>query len=203
MSDAAYGAEARGGSIGTQREKASVVGVSPPPGSGAARTDAIDHLVAELFRAHRVALVRVAVLLVGDTPTAEDVVQEAFVGLYRARRRLTSTDKALAYVRASVVNGCRSVHRARSRARLRRVQHVPPAWSAEAAVLAREESRTTLQAFSRLPGRAREVLALRYYLDLSDAEIAEALGVTKSTVSSTASRALTTLAADMKQEENR
>jgi len=67
-------------------------------------------------------------------------------------------------------------------------------------VLAREESKITLQAFSRLPDRAREVLALRYYLDLTDAEIAQALGVSKSTVSSTASRALATLEADIKGE---
>ncbi len=59
---------------------------------------------------------------------------------------------------------------------------------------------TTLQAFSRLSGRSREVLALRYYLDLTDAEIAEALGVSKSTVSSTASRALSTLAAEIKED---
>lgn len=201
MTDAACGAEARRGSIGTQSKKPPAGGVAPP-GLAAADPDATNQLVAELFREHRVALVRVAVLLVGDTPTAEDVVQEAFIGLYRAARRLRSSDKALAYVRASVVNGCRSVHRARNRALLRRVQHVPPVWSAEAAVLAREESQTTLQAFSRLSGRAREVLALRYYLDLTDAEIAGALGVTKSTVSSTASRALITLAAEIKKGDS-
>jgi DNA-directed RNA polymerase specialized sigma24 family protein len=83
-----------------------------------------DRLVADLFREHHVALVRVALLLVGDRATAEDVVQEAFVGLFGAAGRLTSPDKALPYLRASVVNGCRSVHRARSRALLRRVHHV-------------------------------------------------------------------------------
>ncbi len=190
--------DARRGSIGAQAESPLTAAAAPP--ASAARADAVDELVAELFRTHRLALVRVAVLLVGDTPTAEDVVQEAFIGLFRSARRLTSADKALAYVRASVVNGCRSVHRARSRALLRRIQHVPPVWSAEAAVLAREESITTLQAFSRLSGRSREVLALRYYLDLTDAEIAEALGVSKSTVSSTASRALSTLAAEIKED---
>jgi RNA polymerase sigma factor (sigma-70 family) len=192
MSHAAHGADAHRGGIGTQAQRSSGGSAAPPS------ADAVDHLVAELFSTHRLALVRVAVLLVGDTATAEDVVQEAFIGLYRGARRLTSADKALAYVRASVVNGCRSVHRARGRALLRRVQHDPPVWSAEAAVLAREESKTMLQAFSQLSGRAREVLALRYYLDLTDAEIAESLGVTKSTVSSTASRALTALAGEIK-----
>jgi RNA polymerase sigma factor (sigma-70 family) len=202
MKDATYGADARRGSLGTAAERSSMGDVNLPAAPGSARADAVDYLVAELFRTHRLALVRVALLLVGDTPTAEDVVQEAFIGLYRAARRLTSTDKALAYVRTSVVNGCRSVHRARSRALLRQVQYVPPVWSAEAAVLAREESKTTLQAFSRLAGRAREVLALRYYLELTDAEIAEALGVSKSTVSSTASRALATLGTEIRGMNN-
>jgi RNA polymerase sigma factor (sigma-70 family) len=199
MSHATSGDDARRGGIGTQADHPSS-GSASPPAAGTTGAKAVDHMVVELFLAHRLALVRVAVLLVGDTATAEDVVQDAFIGLYRSAGRLTSADKALAYVRASVLNGCRSVHRARSRARLRRVQHVPPVWSAEAAVLAREESKTTLQAFSRLSARAREVLALRYYLDLTDAEIADALGVSKSTVSSTASRALTTLAVEIKEE---
>jgi RNA polymerase sigma factor (sigma-70 family) len=193
MSEVVFGAEAREGSAGPPGEPRA----DPAGGTAMTRTEMADRLVAELFRAHRAALVRVAVLLVGDTPTAEDVVQEAFIGLYRAQRRPTGTENALAYVRASVVNGCRSVHRTRSRALRRAVQYAPPVWSAEAAVLAREESRATLQAFSKLPGRAREVLALRYYLDLPDAEIATTLGISKSTVSSTASRALSALAAEM------
>ena len=105
-----------------------------------------------------------------------------------------------AYLRASVVNGCRSVHRARQRAFARPVHHAPAVWSAESAALAREESRQAMQAVSRLPARAREVLALRYYLDLPDAEIAAALGISRSSVSSTASRALAVLARELKGE---
>lgn len=156
--------------------------------------------VAGLYEAHGLALVRTAMMLVGDKPTAEDVVQDAFIGLYRALPRLRSSDKALAYLRASVVNGCRSVHRARQRALARPVQHAPAVWSAESAAMAREESRLTMQAIARLPGRAREVLALRYYLDLPDAEIAAALGISRSSVSSTASRALASLARELQGE---
>ena len=165
-------------------------------GPGAAATGPVDagQLVAELYRAHGLALVRTAVLLVGDRPTAEDVVQDAFAGLYRMSHRLSSPDKALAYLRVSVVNGCRSVHRSR-RARFGRAsQHEPAVWSAEAAVIAREDSRLVLQAVARLPRRSREVLGLRYYLGLADTEIAEVLGVSRGTVSSTASRALAALA---------
>jgi RNA polymerase sigma-70 factor (sigma-E family) len=174
-----------------------------PPGIGLLREQhrpAPADVVADLYQTHNLALVRTAVMLVGDKPTAEDVVQDAFIGLYRAVPRLSSPDKALAYLRASVVNGCRSVHRARQRAFARPVQHAPAVWSAESAAMASEDGRLTMQAVSRLPARAREVLALRYYLDLPDAEIAVALGISRGSVSSTASRALAVLARELKGE---
>jgi RNA polymerase sigma-70 factor (sigma-E family) len=157
-------------------------------------------MVAGLYRAHGMALIRMALLLTGDQATAEDVVQDAFLGFHRARPGLRDQDKALSYLRASVVNGCRSVHRARRRARLRRVEHDPPVWSAESAVMAEQDRREVLAAVARLPVRAREVLALRYYLDLPYEEIAATLGVSKGTVSSTISRALAALSRDLKEE---
>jgi RNA polymerase sigma-70 factor (sigma-E family) len=157
-------------------------------------------VVDELFRAHAVALVRVAMLLVGDQQSAEDVVQDAFFGLYRALPRLRDRSKALPYLRASVINGSRSVLRARKRAVLRGVHHEPPVWSAESAAMAGEDRKALLAAVARLPRRAREVLALRYYLDLADHEIAAALGVSRATVSSTASRALAALGRELKEE---
>jgi RNA polymerase sigma-70 factor (sigma-E family) len=167
---------------------------------GAGPETSADQLVGELYRAHGLALVRIAMLLVGDKPTAEDVVQDAFAGLYRMSDRLRDPDKALAYLRVSVVNGCRSVHRAR-RVRFRHVSPPEPAvWSAEALVMAKEDSRLMLQAVARLPRRSREVLGLRYYLDLADTEIAETLGVSRGTVSATASRALAALARQLREE---
>jgi len=186
-------ASSPGGRVGAAAENRS----EPVP------SEATDRFVAELYERHRLALVSTALVLVGDRPTAEDVVQDAFAGLYRAVPRLASPDKALAYVRASVINGCRMVHRSRSRAmRLhsRFRQEGPPVWSAESAVLDREESRLALQAVARLRGRPREVLAPRYLLDMSDAEIAGALSVSKATVSSTASRALAALARDLREQ---
>jgi len=195
MTDSPPGTDPRGGGIGVQAAGLPVVGLLRRQ-QRAVPAD----VVADLYQVHGLALVRTALMLVGDKPTAEDVVQDAFIGLYRAMPRLRSDDKALAYVRASVVNGCRSVHRARQRALARPVQHAPAVWSAESAAMAREENRLTLQAVSRLPRRAREVLALRYYLDLPDAEIAAALGVSRGSVSSTASRALAVLARELKGE---
>lgn len=195
MTDSAQGADPRGVGIGVQ--------AAGLPGMDLLREQqrpAPAEVVAGLYQAHGLALVRTATILVGDKPTAEDVVQDAFIGLYRALPRLRESDKALAYLRASVVNGCRSVHRARQRAFARPVHHAPAVWSAESAALAREESRQAMQAVSRLPARAREVLALRYYLDLPDTEIAAALGISRSSVSSTASRALAVLARELKGE---
>jgi RNA polymerase sigma factor (sigma-70 family) len=173
---------------------------SPAQRDSTAWSSAIaDELIADLYKAHGLALIRVALMLIGDRPTAEDVVQDAFMGLHRNLRRLSSADKAHAYLRASVVNGCRSVHRRRATSR-RHAQHEPPVWSAESAVMAREDSRLALQAASRLPSRAREVLAFRYHLDMPDREIAAALGVSRGTVFSTASRALAWLAQTLRDE---
>ena len=152
-------------------------------------------LVDELYRGHALRLTRMALLLVGDRPSAEDVVQEAFLGLFRGLGRLSDPGRAMAYLRVSVLNGCRSVLRARKRARLRgEAADYPAVWSAESAVLAGEERREVLAAVARLPRRQREVLVLRYFLGLSDSEIAADLGVSRGTVVSTASRALAALA---------
>jgi len=172
----------------------------PAAADPAAADTAGGDLVDDLFRAHAVALVRVAMLLLGDQPSAEDVVQDAFFGLYRSLPRLRDRSKALPYLRASVINGSRSVLRARKRAVLRGVHHEPPVWSAESAAMAGEDRKALLAAVARLPRRAREVLALRYYLDLADHEIAAALGVSRATVSSTASRALAALGRELQEE---
>jgi RNA polymerase sigma-70 factor (sigma-E family) len=170
------------------------------PDSGHPDGAATDDVLAALFRAHGLSLVRMALMLTGDQATAEDVVQDAFLRFHRAMPGLRDQDKALSYLRTSVLNGCRSVHRARKRALLRRVEHDPPVWSAESAVMAEHDRREVLAAVARLPVRAREVLALRYYLDLPYEEIAATLGITKGTVSSTISRALAALSRDLRED---
>jgi RNA polymerase sigma-70 factor (sigma-E family) len=170
------------------------------PISVATPADSPADVLADLYRTHGVGLVRLALLLVGDRGTAEDVVQDVFARLHGGGARLRDPDKAVPYLRVSVLNGCRSVLRARRRAHLLRVPHEPPVWSAEAAVLAGEERRAVLAAVARLPGRQREVLVLRYYLGLSDHEIAAALQVSRGTVSSSASRALGTLGRQLREE---
>jgi len=147
--------------------------------------------VTALYQAHALGLIRLAVVMLGDRPAAEDVVQEAFCGLYRRWHKLSDTEKALSYVRSSVINGCRSSLRRRRRPADLRWE--PPGESAESAVLVSEEHRQVLAAMRRLPGRQREALVLRFYLDLGEEEIAASMRVTRGTVKSTTSRALTAL----------
>jgi RNA polymerase sigma factor (sigma-70 family) len=192
MTDAAARRDPRGGGVATQAATTEQPDAPPQSPDGG-------EAVAQLYRMHALALVRFALTLVGDRATAEDVVQEAFAGLQRSLDQLADPGRSLAYLRVCVVNGARSVHRSRRRALRRPVHHDPPVWSAESAAMAREDSRQALQAVAALPRRAREILAMRYYLDMPDSEIAAALGVSRGTVSSTASRALRTLARQLKE----
>jgi RNA polymerase sigma factor (sigma-70 family) len=159
--------------------------------------------VDDLYRAHALRLIRFALMLVGDQTTAEDVVQEAFLGLYRGWHRVRDPGNVLGYLRTAVLNGCRTVQRSRGRARLLRVPHDPPVWSAEAAAMDGEDRRAVLAADAALSLRQREVLALKYYLDLGEQEIAGLLWVSRGTVSATASRALAAVAKELRREEQR
>lgn len=147
----------------------------------------------DLYRQHRMRLVRLALLLVDEPATAEDVVQEAFTGLHRNWSNLRDAQAAVGYLRTAVVNGSRSVLRRRKTARDYTPPHVANARSAESLAMLTAEHQAVVAALSQLPPRQREVLVLRYYGDLSEAEIAEATGISKGTVKSTASRALDAL----------
>ena len=159
--------------------------------------------VTELFTEHHLGLVRLALLMVGDLATAEDVVQDAFCGLYRNWSRLADQAKALPYVRSSVLNGCRTALRRRPVARLAggpgdggaepAALIAAAVASAEAAVLSVERRREVMTALRALPDRQREVLVLRFYLDLPDTDIARDMGISPGTVRSTAYRALAAL----------
>jgi len=154
--------------------------------------------VGALYRATALDLIRLAYVMLGDRPSAEDVVQEAFCSLYRRWDRLSEADSAIYYVRASVLNGCRSVLRHRA-VRRRGLAGQPPAASAEAVVLGGQEREEVIRALVRLPHRQRETLVLRFYSDLSDEEIARVMGIRQSTVRSTAHRALEALGRALKE----
>jgi RNA polymerase sigma-70 factor (sigma-E family) len=162
---------------------------------------ALDHAAAAvtaLYRETALSFIRLAYVMLSDRQGAEDVVQEAFCNLYRRWDDLADADKARDYVRTSVLNGCRSVLRRRA-VRNRRVIYELPSASAEAAVLGGEERDEVTRAVDRLPRRQREVLVLRFYLDVTDEEIAKLLGVAPSTVRSTIHRALESLGRTLKE----
>jgi len=154
--------------------------------------------VAALYEAHALALIRLAYITLGDQQTAEDVVQDAFSGLYRAWHRLPDRANLLGYLRVSVVNGCRTAHR---RARRKPAALAEPdGASAESVVLAGEERRATVAALKRLPPRQREAIVLRYYAGLPEQEIARVMGVTRGTVKSTTARGMATLGRILREE---
>ena len=147
----------------------------------------------DLYRQHRMRLVRLAILLVDEPATAEDVVQEAFTGLHRHWAGLRDEAAALGYLRTAVVNGSRSVLRRRKTARGYVPPHQANARSAESLAMLTTEHQSVVAALGQLPPRQREVLVLRYYGGMSEAEIATATGVSRGTVKSSASRALDAL----------
>jgi RNA polymerase sigma-70 factor (sigma-E family) len=150
--------------------------------------------VGELYREHALGLIRLAMLMVGDAPTAEDVVQEAFLGLHSKQNGLREPAAALGYLRSTVLNRCRSVLRRRVVARRFRQPYQPPASSAEDRAIDEQDRRKVLAAIGRLSRRQREILALRFYCDLPEEQIARTLKISRGTVSATTSRALTALA---------
>ncbi|MDV6011170.1 SigE family RNA polymerase sigma factor [Haloechinothrix sp. LS1_15] len=153
----------------------------------------------DLYRKHRMQLVRLAVLLVDDQGVAEDVVQESFAGLYRRWSQLRDSAAALGYLRSAVVNRSRSVLRKRKTAREYVAPHGVTSRSAESIAMLSSEHQAVVDALAALPRRQREVLVLRYYGGLSEAEISEATGISRGTVKSTASRALEALQRTMQQ----
>lgn len=146
-----------------------------------------------LYRQHRDGLLRLAFLLVGDAATAEDVVQDVFVGLHQRWSTLRDPALGLTYARSAVLNRSRSVLRRRVTARRHMIREGEPAWSAESVVLLGEQRREVLVALSRIAPRQREVLVLRYWLELSEREIADALAISVGSVKSAASRGLDAL----------
>jgi RNA polymerase sigma factor (sigma-70 family) len=170
--------------------EASLGGEDPPPPLE----------LTDLFRRHHAALVRLAALLVHDVPTAEDVTQDVFAAIQsRPAGTRLQPGSELTYLRACVINRCRSVYRHRALVRraaggrnLTALDTVQA--SAEDEAIRAEERQQVLSALAGLPARRREVLVLRYYLGMSEAQIAATLGISQGTVKSTAARAIAALA---------
>ncbi|WP_345964124.1 SigE family RNA polymerase sigma factor [Streptomyces sp. BRB040] len=181
-------ADGRAGAVPVPVPLPPVLDVGSGSGSGCEDIDS-------LYHHRRLELVRLAVLLVDDVPTAEDVVQDAFTAVYRRYGpRLAGLDNPEGYLRRCVVNAARSVLRRRRTVRSYVPPRTTPAPPPEEEVLLREEHREVLDALRRLTPRQRQVIVLRYWSNLSEVEIADTLGLSRGTVKSTASRGLAALA---------
>ena len=142
---------------------------------------------ASYLAARQAAMLRTAYLLVGDSATAEDVVQTAFAKLYLAWDKVRDRGAMDAYVRRIVVNECHSLRRRPWHRREITTDTLPETAAPEADAT---DAAEVWRWVATLPPRQRAVIVLRYYEQLSEAEIAAALGISEGTVKSQASRAL-------------
>ena len=156
--------------------------------------------VTEIYTGHYNQLVRLAVLLVHDVQTAEEVVQDAFEAMHLAWRRLRDSEKALSYLRQTVVNRSRSVLRHRKVVDMHAPKPAPDEPSAEHGALALLERSAVAAALRSLPLRQREAIVLRYYADFSEADIAAAMGISRGAVKSHTARAMAALKSILEQE---
>ncbi|SFC57435.1 RNA polymerase sigma-70 factor, sigma-E family [Streptomyces aidingensis] len=180
--------------------------IAPLPASGASRVRAhgedaeeamaegttVDHLT-ETYQEHYRSLLGLAALLLDDPASCEDVVQEAFIRVHSARRRVRSREKTLAYLRQTVVNLSRSTLRRRILGLKLLTKPMPDMASAEEGAYEQLERADLIQAMRGLQRRQREVLVLRYFADMSEAEVARTLGISAGSVKAYGSRGIAAL----------
>jgi RNA polymerase sigma-70 factor (sigma-E family) len=169
------------------------------PAPGAAEWD-VDRAVSALYKEHYRALVRLAALLVRDVATAEEVVQDSFVAMHGGWGRIRDTDKALSYLRQTVVNRSRTVLRHRAVVDRNAPAAPPDMRSAEHGAITLLERSAVVAALRTLPPRQREALVLRYYGNLSEAQIAGAMGISQGAVKSHTARAMIALRTVLEQQ---
>ena len=156
--------------------------------------------VTAIYSTHYRSLVRLAVLLVRDVATAEEVVQDSFIAMHGAWRRLRDSDKALSYLRQSVVNRSRSVLRHRVVVDRNAPKPAPDMPSAEQGALSLLERSAVIAALRTLPPRQREALVLKFYADLSEAQIAASMGISQGAVKSHTARGMASMRAVLEMQ---
>jgi len=159
-----------------------------------------EDLLEAVFAEHYGGFCRLATLLLGDGSGAEEVVQEAFLRTFSSWWRVRQPERAQWYVRAAVVNLCRSRLRRRGteEAGNRASWRDPTDWSDDAV----EDALVVLEAVRTLPPRQRETVVLRYYEDLSERDVATVLGCSVGTVKSQLARARASLARSLAPPED-
>jgi len=159
-----------------------------------------DEAVTALYAAHYRSLVRLAALLVRDTATAEEVVQDSFVAMHRRWRLLRENEKALAYLRRSVVNRSRSVLRHRAVVERNAPKPAPDMPSAEHGAIVLLERSAVVAALRTLSPRQREAVVLRYYGDMSEAQVAAVMAISPGAVKTHTARAMAVLRSVLEDE---
>jgi RNA polymerase sigma-70 factor (sigma-E family) len=175
----------------------------PTPGRGVVATDVdvTTDLLTDTYQRHYTSLLRLAALLLDDVGSCEDVVQEAFIRVHGARARVREADKLLAYLRQTVVNLSRSTLRRRLLGLKLLPKPMPDAASAEEGAYALLEKDALIQALRGLQRRQREVLVLRYYSDMTEAQVASALGLSIGSVKAYGSRGIEALRVRLEEQQ--
>jgi RNA polymerase sigma-70 factor (sigma-E family) len=166
-----------------------------------ARSWTADEALGALYAAHWQRFVALASSLMGESASAEEVVADAFVTLHGRWDRLSDKRSAVAYLRTSVVNGARDVLRHRVVTDRKRPPPDPSPDGPEEHAVRAAEHRMVLGALDALPTRQREVLVLRYQGEMSEEDIATALGISRGAVKTHAHRGLSALRAALSHEE--
>jgi RNA polymerase sigma-70 factor (sigma-E family) len=148
-----------------------------------------DMVVTVLYQTQYRSLVRLAALLVRDAEAAEEVVQDAFIATHRSWSKLASLEQAESYLRRAVVNRCRSVQLQRSVMG----RYAPGAGEQFPDALIHHGRADLVEALRELPARQREALVLRYYADMSEAQIAECMGISRQAVKVHTAKAMSAL----------
>ena len=150
-------------------------------------------LLTETYRNHYSSLLKLAALLLDDTASCEDVVQEAFIRVHSARSRVRDPEKTLAYLRQTVVNLSRSTLRRRLIGMRLAPKPMPDMASAEEGAYELLEKDALIQALKGIQRRQREVLVLRYFSDLTESQVANLLGISVGSVKAYGSRGIEAL----------
>jgi DNA-directed RNA polymerase specialized sigma24 family protein len=171
-------------------------------GGQAVRLDEdVSRTVAALYQEHYRSLVRLAALLVADLATAEEIVQEAFADTHGTWRTLPGHDAALRYLRRSLVRRSRSIAQSQDVAGMRAAGSpaggLPAAGTPAGGLPTAGPEASLLSVLRALPVRQREVLVLRYFADLPEAEIAAVTGTRPAVIRSYAARGMSSLRAGL------
>ncbi|WP_406087928.1 SigE family RNA polymerase sigma factor [Streptomyces virginiae] len=187
------------GSGNSEAEKAETAETAVPAEVVAGTT--VDHLTAT-YQAHYRSLLGLAALLLDDTASCEDVVQEAFIRVHSARNRVRDREKTLAYLRQTVVNLSRSALRRRILGLKLLSKPMPDMASAEEGAYDQLERDDLIKAMRGLQRRQREVLVLRYFADMTESQVAETLGISLGSVKAYGSRGIAALRVAMEAAQS-